>query len=141
MTKIRRIAPQSLQPPAGPYSYAVEANGFIFVSGLLPIAPDGRKLVAEPFERQAMQVLDNLSKILHASNAAPSQLVSVRVYLTNVENWTKLNQIYMDWIGPARPARCVVPVPELHHGFAIEMEAVALASVKGGGRKSARKIV
>ena len=86
--------PKTITAPGGHYSHAVSANGFVFVSGQLPIASDGSKLNDAPFERQAQQVLDNVAAA---------------------------------WAGAARPARAVVPVPALHYGFKIEIEAVALA--------------
>jgi 2-iminobutanoate/2-iminopropanoate deaminase len=119
--------PDTMAAPGGHYSHAVAANGFVFVSGQLPIAPDGNKLNDAAFERQARQVLDNVAHALAAAGSAVSRLVQVRVYVTDIGDWPAFNTIYAAWAGPARPARCVVPVPALHYGFKIEVEAVALA--------------
>lgn len=119
--------PDTMAAPGGHYSHAVAANGFVFVSGQLPIAPDGSKLNDAPFERQARQVLDNVTHALDAAGSAVSRLVQVRVYVTDIGDWPAFNSIYAAWAGPGRPARCVVPVPALHYGFKIEVEAVALA--------------
>jgi reactive intermediate/imine deaminase len=118
--------PDSMAPPGGHYSHAVKANGFVFISGELPIARDGTKLVDAPFERQAQQVLDNVAAALTGAGSAVERLVQVRVYVTDIANWPAFNTIYAAWIGASRPARAVVPVPELHFGFKIEIEAVAL---------------
>jgi 2-iminobutanoate/2-iminopropanoate deaminase len=118
--------PGTMAAPGGHYSHAVSAGGFVFVSGQLPITPDGRKLNDAPFEDQARQVLENVAHALAAAGTAVSRLVQVRVYVTDIKSWPAFNAIYAAWTGAARPARCVVPVPELHYGFKIEVEAVAL---------------
>jgi reactive intermediate/imine deaminase len=117
--------PSTMAAPGGHYSHAVTGNGFVFVSGQLPIAPDGSKLNEAPFERQAQQVLDNVAAALTGAGTAVDRLVQVRVYVTDIASWPAFNTIYAKWIGVSRPARAVVPVPELHFGFKIEIEAVA----------------
>jgi 2-iminobutanoate/2-iminopropanoate deaminase len=118
--------PAGMATPGGHYSHAVTGNGFVVVSGQLPIAPDGAKLNEAPFERQAQQVLDNVAAALAGAGSAIERLVQVRVYVTDIAYWPAFNAIYAQWIGASRPARAVVPVPELHYGFKIEVEAVAL---------------
>lgn len=124
---IDEINADTLPKPAGHYSHAVRAGGFVFVAGLLPITGDGRMLGGESFEAQVSQVLANLDAVLTAAGSSRRALVQVRVYVTDLANWSRFNQLYAAWIGERRPARCVVPVPELHHGVAIEIEAVASA--------------
>jgi 2-iminobutanoate/2-iminopropanoate deaminase len=119
--------PGTMAAPGGHYSHAVTANGFVFISGQLPIAPDGSRLADAPFERQAEQTLHNVAAALTAAGSALDRLVQVRVYVTDIKSWPAFNAIYAKWIGSSRPARAVVPVPELHYGFKIEVEAVALA--------------
>ena len=123
---IAAINPATMAAPGGHYSHAVEAGGFVFVSGQLPIAPDGTRLNDAPFERQAQQVLDNIAAALAGAGSSVSRLVQVRVYVTDIQSWPAFNTLYAAWAGSARPARAVVPVPELHYGFKIEAEAVAL---------------
>jgi 2-iminobutanoate/2-iminopropanoate deaminase len=124
---IKLTNPPGVAAPGGHYTHAVSGNGFVFVSGQLPIAPDGSKLNDAPFERQAQQVLDNVAAALTGAGSAIGRLVQVRVYVTDIASWPAFNAIYANWIGSSRPARAVVPVPELHYGFKIEIEAVALA--------------
>ena len=119
--------PPGMAAPGGHYTHAVSGNGFVFVSGQLPIAADGSKLNDAPFERQAQQVLGNVAAALAGAGSAIERLVQVRVYVTDIASWPAFNAIYAKWIGSSRPARAVVPVPELHYGFMIEIEAVALA--------------
>ncbi len=124
---IKLTNPPGMAAPGGHYTHAVSGNGFVFVSGQLPIAADGSKLNDAPFERQAQQVLDNIATALTGAGSAIERLVQVRVYVTDIASWPAFNAIYAKWIGSSRPARAVVPVPELHYGFKIEIEAVALA--------------
>jgi enamine deaminase RidA (YjgF/YER057c/UK114 family) len=72
-------------------------------------------------------VLDNVANALTAAGSEVGKLVQVRVYVTDIGSWPAFNTLYAKWAGAARPARCVVPVPQLHYGFQIEVEAVALA--------------
>jgi reactive intermediate/imine deaminase len=119
--------PADLSRPGGHYSHAVSAGGFVFVAGQLPVAADGRKLNQEPFEAQARQVLANVEAALRSAGSSIDKLVQVRVYITDIAHWPEFNQVYAQWAGQARPARAVVPVPLLHYGFLVEVEATALA--------------
>lgn len=120
-------APQ-LIPPRGHYSHTVTANGFVFVSGQLPTDSQGNVLSKAPFAQQAEQVLANLNACLSACGVSKQQLVQVRVYIADMDNWQIFNQIYADWIGGSRPARAVAGVSELHFGAGIEIEATAVAA-------------
>jgi reactive intermediate/imine deaminase len=120
------VNPATMAAPGGHYSHAVVAGGLVFVSGQLPIRPDGGKLNDASFEEQARQVLDNVALALAAAGSTVDRLVQVRVYVTDIQSWPAFNAIYAAWAGAARPARAVVPVPQLHYGFKIEVEAVAL---------------
>ncbi len=119
--------PAGSPTPAGHYSHAAAGAGLVFVAGQLPIAPDGRRLSGEPFEAQVRQVLANVQAALEGAGSAVHQLLQVRVYLTDIEHWGAFNVVYAEWAGTHRPARAVVPVPALHHGLLLEVEAVALA--------------
>jgi 2-iminobutanoate/2-iminopropanoate deaminase len=125
-TGIRTANPTTMAAPGGHYSHAVAGGGFVFVSGQLPIAPDGTKLNEAQFAAQAKQVLDNVAQALAGAGSSIEKLVQVRVYVTDIASWPAFNAIYAEWAGAARPARAVVPVPALHYGFKIEVEAVAL---------------
>ena len=123
---IECINPNTLAPPGGHYSHAVVAGGLVFVSGQLPIAPSGEKLNQASFDDQARQVLANVAAALAAVGTGIPKLVQVRVYVTDIAQWPAFNKIYAEWAGDSRPARAVVPVPLLHHGFLVEVEAVAM---------------
>lgn len=120
------INPAGLATPGGHYSHVSIANGLIFVSGQLPIDAGGAKFTDRPFEAQARQVLANLGSALAGAGSDVKKLVQVRVYIVDVAHWASFNEIYARWAGDARPARAVVPVPALHFGLKIEIEAVAM---------------
>lgn len=123
---IDRINPGNMAAPGGHYSHAVVAGGLVFVSGQLPITPAGERLNECSFEEQARQTLANVQAALEAAGSSVGQLVQVRVYVTSISNWPAFNRLYMEWAGSSLPARAVVPVPELHYGFTIEVEAIGV---------------
>jgi enamine deaminase RidA (YjgF/YER057c/UK114 family) len=96
-----------------------------YVSGQLPVRPDGTHAPEATFEDQAHQALDNLLAVVKAAGSAPQRLVRVTAYIVGVENWPRFNAIYAARLGDIRPARTVVPVPELHYGYLVEIDAVA----------------
>jgi 2-iminobutanoate/2-iminopropanoate deaminase len=122
---MQTIQPSTLAPPGGHYSHAVVSRGMVYVSGQLPITPEGDKLSNASFEEQAQQVLSNVAAALQAAGSGVEHLVQVRVYVTDIANWPAFNSLYAQWAGDTKPARAVIPVPVLHYGFQIEMEAVA----------------
>jgi reactive intermediate/imine deaminase len=118
--------PDTLAMPGGHYSHVVVANGFVFVSGQLPITPQGVKLSDAPFEVQALQALRNVEAALVAAGSSVARLTQVRVYIDSVENWPAFNAVYAQWAQAARPARAVVPSGPLHYGLLVEVEAVGV---------------
>lgn len=112
--------------PAGHYSQAVVSGALVFVSGQLPIRPDGRPLDDDGFEAQARQAIQNMLEIVRAAGSSPQQLVKVTAYIVGIANWARFNAVYAAMLPDARPARSVVPVPELHYGYLVEIDAVAV---------------
>jgi reactive intermediate/imine deaminase len=123
---VQTLSSHELASPGGHYSHAVVAGGFVFVAGQLPIDAQGTKLVDASFAEQTQQVLANVAAALRAAGSSPQRLVQVRVYITDIALWPEFNTLYASWIGAHRPARAVVPVPQLHFGLKIEIEAVAV---------------
>ena len=112
--------------PAGHYTQAVVSGAHVFVSGQLPIRADGRPLDDDGFEAQARQAIQNMLEILRAAGSSPQQLVKVTAYIVGIANWARFNTVFASMLPDARPARTVVPVPELHYGFLIEIDAIAV---------------
>jgi reactive intermediate/imine deaminase len=126
MNTIESINPAGNAAPGGHYSHGTVANGFVFVSGQLPITSAGERLVDASFADQARQVLANVEAVLKACGSSIDRLVQVRVYVDDLANWPEFNAVYAQWAGPSRPSRAVVPTGPLHHGLKVEVEAVAV---------------
>ena len=111
--------------PGGHYSQAVAYGGVVYVSGQLPVRANGEHSADQPFEVQASIALDNLVAILAQAGLAPTDLLKVTIYVVGIEHWPAFDPLYARYLGEHRPARAVVPVPVLHHGYLIEIEAIA----------------
>jgi 2-iminobutanoate/2-iminopropanoate deaminase len=109
--------------PAGHYSPVIEHQGILYVSGQLPLDAAGN--MPEGIEAQTRLVIEKVRTILKAANSNLDHLLQVRIYIPDVALWGTVNSVYAEAMGPHRPARCIVPSRELHHGCLIEMEAVA----------------
>lgn len=106
--------------PGGHYSQAVHANGFLFVSGMLPgPVQEGEQ---EGIERQCRAVLRHCSHVIEAAGGSLTDVVQSTIYIVGVQHWGECNRIYADFFGEHKPARAIVPVPELHHGYLVEIQ-------------------
>ena len=110
-------------PPAGPYSPAVRAGDFVFVSGQVPRDPRTGVLVGESVEDQARQTLSNVRGALEAAGATLADVVSVTVYLANEEYWGTFNTVYTSVFSKPYPTRTVVGVAL--RGVQVEVSAIA----------------
>src|SRR6187397_1834442 len=108
MSDVVPTNPPTMAPPGGHYSHAVTANGFVFVSAELPMAPDGTKHNDKPFEQQAQQVLDNVALALKGAGSSVDKLTQVRVDVTDIANWPAFKTLNAKWTGNHCPAGCVV---------------------------------
>ncbi|ATN00540.1 RidA family protein [Proteus vulgaris] len=116
----------ALSSPGGHYSHVVTANNMSFISGLLPLDKQGNPLANKPVEAQITQVLENLNACLLGINAKKTDIAQIKVYVTDINEWPVVNELYAKWIGEHRPARLVAGVKELHFGSKIEIEAVVI---------------
>jgi 2-iminobutanoate/2-iminopropanoate deaminase len=132
MRDIIPVATSDAPQPLGHYVQALIHKGFVFVSGQLAVRPDGTHTMGASFEEQAKQALANVLSIVKAAGGTPESILKITAYIVGVENWPGFNRIYAEALGEARPARSVVPVPTLHHGYLVELDAVA-ACDKGTG--------
>jgi 2-iminobutanoate/2-iminopropanoate deaminase len=111
--------------PGGHYAHATTGAGLVFISGQLPIDPQGRRLTGAPFADQARCAIANLLAALAAAGSGPDRLLKVNVYIVDIAHWPEFDAVYAAQLGRHRPARAVIPVPELHHGFLIEIDGTA----------------
>ena len=109
----------------GHYSQALVHGGIAYIAGQLPIVPGDpqRKLAA--FEAQARQVIANVLAIVEAAGGSREMILRTTVYIADIGHWPAFNAIYAEMLGEHRPARTVVPVPQLHYGYLVEMDAIA----------------
>ncbi|AHE51886.1 RidA family protein [Sphingomonas sanxanigenens] len=121
---IARISAAVVPEPAGHYAQATAWRDLVFVSGQLGPRSDGSHTADQPFEVQVRQALTNLLAILAEAGSGPDRVLRVTAYIVGVENWPAFNRIYAEMFGEAKPARTVVPVPELHHGYLVEVDAI-----------------
>jgi 2-iminobutanoate/2-iminopropanoate deaminase len=110
-----------------PYSQAIRANGFVFVSGQLAVKPGGKELVPGGVTEQTEQVLANLGAILAEAGSGFDRLVKTTVFLQNLDDFAAMNEVYARHVGAAPPARSTVEVAKLPSGALVEIEAIALA--------------
>lgn len=122
---IKIVKTGNAAPAGGHYVQATVFQNQIYISGQLPVRANGEHTHTESFEVQARQALSNLLAIVEAAGSKPTYLLKVTVYLVGVVHWPTFNVIYAEMLGNVKPARSVVPVPELHHGYLIEIDAVA----------------
>ena len=114
-------APQAI----GPYSQAIEAGGFVFVSGQIPLIPATGELVEGSVEVQTARVLENLKAILEAAGSSLESVVKTTVYITNMDDFAKVNGIYGQYFQENPPARVCVEVSKLPKGALVEIGVIA----------------
>jgi 2-iminobutanoate/2-iminopropanoate deaminase len=113
-------------PPGGHYSPAVVHNGFVFVSGQLPMVPGQAEHHVGTIEEQTEQCLRNVESVLVAAGSSLSKCVQMTVYVSDGDLWSRVNAAYAKVLGDNRPARAVVPVKDLHYGYQIEIQAIGV---------------
>jgi 2-iminobutanoate/2-iminopropanoate deaminase len=123
---VQSVETAEAPPPGGHYSQAVIANGFVFVSGQLPIKLGGQHEIPDGIEAQTRQALSNVGAILRAAHSSFANVVGVTVYVTDIANWPAVNRVYAEVFGKHRPARVVAVSPQLHFGSLVEIQAIGL---------------
>ena len=110
---------------AGHYSHAVIHNGVVYVAGQLGIDAANPGKAPGSIEAQTEQTLKNIRAILEAAGSGLDHVLQMTVFVSDIELWGKVNETYARIMGEHRPARAVVPVKELHHGYQLEIQAIA----------------
>lgn len=119
------VSPRYAGTNKGHYSPGIISNGMLYISGQLSIDPDTRALPEGGIAAHAALALKNVERVLTEAGLTRSDVVQCRVYVTDVALWDEVNTVYAEFFGSHRPARIVVPVPALHFGCMVEIEAVA----------------
>lgn len=122
--QMKIITAENLLAPGGHYSHGVVSGNLLFVSGQLPFIPASGSF-PEGIEAQFDQAMANVETVLHAADTSLAKLVSVQIFITDVQYWPTVNARYAALMGEHRPARAIIPCGELHHGALVEITAVA----------------
>lgn len=122
---IQIVATSRAAEPGGHYSQATVHNGTVYVSGQLGIDPESAEVVVGSIEEQTEQALNNTAEILKAAGSDLSRVLRVTVHVSDIRHWDRVNAAYAKVFGDHRPARAAIPCRELHHGFQVEIDAIA----------------
>jgi 2-iminobutanoate/2-iminopropanoate deaminase len=129
---MREVKTNNAPQPAGHYAQAMVHEGLIYVAGQLPIDPHTGAKCLGSVEEQAERALQNVLAILEAAGSGRDRVIKTTVYVSDIRLWDRVNAVYAAFFGRHRPARAVVPTAELHHGFLVEIEAIAAQSSSRG---------
>ena len=122
---MKTVSTEAAPVARGHYSQALVHEGIVYVAGQLPVVPADPEARLEGFEAQAEQVISNVFAILDAAGSAPDRVLRSTVYIADISHWPAFNKVYAERLGAHKPARTVVPVPQLHYGYLVEMDVIA----------------
>ncbi len=111
----------------GPYSQAVKVNGFLFVSGQIPLDPGSGQMIEGGVAQQTERVLENLKGIVEAAGSSLNRVVKTTVYLADINDFAAMNEVYARYFAKDPPARATIAVKDLPKNARVEIELIALA--------------
>lgn len=119
---------QTPKAPAaiGPYSQAVLAGDTLYISGQIPFEPKTMTLISEDIQEQTRQCLENLKAIVEAAGLSMNQIVKVGIFITNMDDFTLINEVYAEYFTTHQPARSTIQVARLPRDVQIEIDAIAV---------------
>ena len=122
---MKTVQPSDQPKPKGHYSPGFAHNGLVFVSGQLPMDLKTRKPFTGPIEEQTELALRNVEAVLKEAGTDLQHVVQMTIYISDIELWGTVNEVYARVMGDHRPARAIVPVKDLHFDTKIEIQAIA----------------
>jgi 2-iminobutanoate/2-iminopropanoate deaminase len=125
MNMIERLSPPGIPAPRGPYSPAVRAGDFIFVSGQVPVDPATNELSGGDIKHETRRVLNNVKLVLEGAGATLADVVRVGVYLGDGKDFAAMNEVYTEFVTEPFPSRTTVGVA-LPFGMLVEIDALAV---------------
>lgn len=126
MQQRERVATTGAPAAIGPYSQAIISGGLVFASGQVALEPETGQLVAGDVQVQTRRALHNMAAVLEAAGTSLTQVVKTTVFLTSMENFTLMNEVYAEFFPGDPPARSTVAVAALPKGALVEIEAIAV---------------
>ncbi|MFW9832330.1 MAG: RidA family protein [Candidatus Thorarchaeota archaeon] len=124
-TKKKRVFTTEAPKPVGPYSQAIHAGDFLFVAGQVPVNPETGEFVIDSITVQTKQIMENIKTILKAAGGSLADVVRTTIYLTNMQDFSAVNDVYGNFFDLDPPARTTIGVAALPKGVAIEIDVIA----------------
>jgi len=124
--KINNIYSNNAPEPIGPYSQAIEVNGFIYTSGQIAIDPESGQLLEGNVEDQTRLILDNLKAVLEAADSGLDKVVKTTIYLKSMDDFPVVNTVYSVYFSKIPPARSTVEVSRLPKNVLVEIDCIAV---------------
>ncbi|KAI5859693.1 L-PSP endoribonuclease family protein Brt1 [Durotheca rogersii] len=125
-TKTAVLTDKAPKPLPGIYSQAIKANGFVFVSGAVPMDPSTMEIASGDIKEHTRQCIKNLAAILEASGSDLTKVVKVNVFLSNMDDFAAMNEVYCQYWGDVKPCRTCVAVKTLPLDVDVEIECTAI---------------
>ncbi len=125
---VQTISTDKAPAAIGPYSQATVAGGFLFTAGQIPLDPKSMEIVAGDVVPQTQQVMANLAEVLKQAGVTWNDVVKTTVFLQDMADFPRFNEVYAAVLGDARPARSTVQVAALPRGVSVEVELIAKLS-------------
>jgi 2-iminobutanoate/2-iminopropanoate deaminase len=123
---VEEIKTKDAPKAIGPYSQAMRAGDFVFTSGQIAMDPGTGKLLSGGIREQAGRVLENLKAVLQAAGCRLENVVKTTVYLSDMGDFSEMNEVYEQFFGSSRPARTTIEVSRLPKDVRVEIDAVAV---------------
>ena len=119
------IVSNNAPAPVGPYSQAVEANGFVYCSGQIPLDEKSGELVTGDIQAQTKKVMENIGEVLKAAQLSYKNIIKSAIFITDMNDFAKVNEIYAEYFPENPPARSCVEVSKLPKNVNVEIEVIA----------------
>ena len=123
---IKSISTEDAPEAVGPYSQGIVAGNLLFCSGQIPINPETKKLVQDTIEDATKQCLLNLKAVIEKGGSSMDRVLKTTIYLTDLSNFQRVNEVYKEFFSPPFPARACIEVSSLPLQALIEIDAIAL---------------
>jgi 2-iminobutanoate/2-iminopropanoate deaminase len=127
MKMAKRVINTEKAPAAlGPYSQAIEVNGMLFVSGQIPFVPETMTCISDDVQDQTKQSLENVKAVLEEAGYSLKDVVKAGLFIKDMNDFSKINEVYNEYLGDVKPARACVEVARLPKDVKIEIEVIAV---------------
>jgi len=123
---MKKISTQNAPAAVGPYSQAIDAGAFIFLAGQIPLDPKTGQLVEGGVDAQTKRVIENIKAVLAEAGSDLTKIVSSTVYLTDMDNFAKMNEVYASYFAEPYPARVTIAVKSLPKNVLVEIAVIAM---------------